>query len=95
MEKSLKAWLTWHDAEFRFTHNIEILLKTCEEIDGQFEQLRAAETLTAYAVGIRYPDGVPMPTEEEMREAVGIARETWDFVLAKLAAAGLEFDEGT
>ncbi len=88
-EKALKAWLIWHDVQFRPTHNIEVLLVACEKIDADFERLRHVEGLTPYAVDIHYADDFYLPTEEEMREAAEMARETWDFVVAKLAALGV------
>jgi HEPN domain-containing protein len=86
-EKVLKAWLVWHDVEYRPTYNIEVLLAACEKVDPAFEQLRHIEALTPYAVEIRYADDFYMPTADEMREAADMARAAWDFVVAKLAAA--------
>lgn len=90
VEKTLKAWLTWQDIEYRPIHNIEVLLATCEKLDPDFKQLRHVESLTPYAVEIRYADDFYLPTEQEMREAAGMARETWDFVMAKLATVGVD-----
>ena len=90
VEKTLKAWLIWHDVEYKPTHNIEILLAACEKIDAAFERLRHVEGLTPYAVEIRYADNFYLPTEQEMREAAEMARDTRDFVLAKFAAVGVD-----
>jgi len=89
VEKTLKAGLIWNEAEFRPTHNIEVLLAQCETIDQSFEQLCEAETLTPYAVEIRYADDIYFPSREEMKEAAEIAARTRSFVLDKLHSAGL------
>lgn len=88
-EKVLKAWLVWHEVEYRPTHNIEVLLAACEKIDHDFETLRHVEALTPYAVEIRYADDFYMPTADEMHEAHDLARATWDFVVAKFKALGV------
>jgi len=88
-EKTLKTWLIWHDVPYKPTHNIEVLLAACEKVDADFERLRHVEALTPYAVEIRYADDFYLPTKEEMREAAEMAREAWDFVVAKFTSVGV------
>jgi HEPN domain-containing protein len=89
-EKWLKAWLIWMEVAFRPTHNIEILLAACEQHDPDFASLREAETLTPYAVEIRYADDFYMPTQMEMERVSALADRVERFVSAKLRAANLD-----
>jgi HEPN domain-containing protein len=55
-EKSLKAFLTWHDRAFRRTHDLEDLGEGCQEIDGTLAGiLEQADVLSDYAWKLRYP----------------------------------------
>ncbi len=56
VEKALKAFLTWHGREFRKTHNLVELGRSCAVLDSSLEdQLRVAAPLTEYAWRFRYP----------------------------------------
>ena len=49
-EKSLKAFLTWHDQPFRKTHNLEEVGLACIAIDPTLAGIaREAGVLTAFA----------------------------------------------
>ena len=74
-EKSLKAFLAWHDKPFRKTHSIEEIGQACAAIDpGLGEFVDAAAPLTEFAWKFRYPgDGID-PTREEAERAVAVAR---------------------
>lgn len=85
----LKTWLIWQGIPFRPVHNVEVLLKQCEQDDLAFAQLREAEHLTPYAVEVRYGDDFYLPTREETGDAARVAGEVEAFVLAKFAAAGI------
>ena len=86
VEKCLKAYLIFHEKEYRRTHNIAELIELCREIDGDFEYLYElkAEELTIYATDVRYPDDFYMPSKEEAHEAVKIAEKVKEFVRKKL-----------
>ncbi|RKZ26855.1 DNA-binding protein [bacterium] len=86
VEKYLKAFLIFHEKEYRKTHNIAELIELCREIDGDFEYLYElkAEELTIYATDVRYPDDFYMPSKEEAHEAVKIAEKVKEFVRKKL-----------
>lgn len=87
VEKSLKAFLTWHDRPFRKTHDLVEVGRQCVEIDDSLETLlRRAAPLTEYAWKFRYPGEPEEPTQEEVQEALTTARAVWDAVLARLPA---------
>ena len=90
IEKYLKAFLTYHQKRFGKTHNIAELIELCKEIDEDFEKLYdiKAESLTPYAVEIRYPDEFYFPSLEEAKEAIKIAEEVKSFVIEKLNKSG-------
>jgi HEPN domain-containing protein len=88
-EEVLKAWLVWHDVQYKPTHNIEVLLAACGQLDPEFRRLRHVEALTPYAVEIRYADDFYMPTADEMREAAGLAHAAWDLVVARFKKLGV------
>lgn len=84
-EKFLKAYLIHQEQPFPHSHNLADIVEACMQIDGDFASiLRKAETLTPYAVEIRYPDDFYMPTREEAEESLGIAEEIRQFVLARI-----------
>ena len=84
-EKSLKAFLIFHGKKFPFTHNLADLVAVCMQVDMAFAAIqRKAETLTPFAVEIRYPDDFYMPTREETEDAYAIATEIYAFISTKL-----------
>jgi HEPN domain-containing protein len=85
VEKAMKAFLTWHDAPFREVHNLEELGESCVRLDSTLTSAVTRVTvLTKYAVRFRYPGAPYEPDAEEAEEAMGLAREFVDAVLAKL-----------
>lgn len=65
VEKTLKAFLTWHSQTFRKTHNPVELGIACERIDASLaELLREAGPLTEYAWQFRYPGEPEAPSRE-------------------------------
>ncbi len=84
-EKFIKAFLILHSKRFPFTHNLADLVAICMQVDLAFAALqRKAETLTPFAVEIRYPDDFYMPTIEEAQEAYAIAMEIRAFIVARI-----------
>ena len=84
-EKSLKAFLTWHDEPFRKTHNLVELGEQCSAIEAELEPLlRQAAPLTEYAWRFRYPGEPEEPSVEEADEAISIAREVFDRIVSIL-----------
>ena len=87
-EKYLKAFLVDRDVSFLHSHNLSDLVVACAEADGAFAAVRTkAETLTPYAVEIRYPDDFYMPMRHEAEEAYEIALEIKQLVLVRLSVA--------
>ncbi len=84
VEKLLKAFLTYHAVEFEKAHSLVYLVDLCVPVDEAFRTLYpAAQNLTVYAVGIRYPEFIELSIDEA-REALKIAHRIWDFVLRRL-----------
>jgi HEPN domain-containing protein len=74
-EKTMKALLTWHQAPFKKTHDLDELKQSCLPLaTGAADQLATIERLSQYAWRFRYP-GAPYSPElteaEEARHAAG------------------------
>jgi len=75
VEKYLKALLIYNKTEIvPKTHNIDLLLNLCTKYDKDFIIYTGTE-LTTYAVDLRYPDALYIPSEEQMNEAIRITGE--------------------
>lgn len=84
-EKSLKAFLTWHDEPFRRTHDLRLLSQQCVQIDNSLEdQLRSAAWLTQYAWKYRYPGEVEPPSMQDVEEALAISRLIHEVIQSRL-----------
>ena len=87
-EKTLKAFLCWHDLPFRKTHNLIELGEACVTLDKILELvLRRAAILTEYAWRFRYPGDPEKPTIEETDTALALARDVYDAVVTRLPEA--------
>jgi len=87
VEKALKAFLIYQDVEFEWAHEIAYLLRLCETCNDAFARWRdSASPLTHYAVHLRYPFRGRIPTPEEARSAMDVARGVYGFVLQRLPA---------
>ena len=85
VEKTLKAFLTWHGRPYRKTHNLIELGESCVELDGTLDPLlRRAAPLTEYAWKFRYPGDPDQPLREEAEEALDTARVVHEAVLSRL-----------
>jgi HEPN domain-containing protein len=84
-EKSLKAFLTWHNQLFPKTHDLSLLLQQCESLDSSFSAHRtAARLLTPYASQFRYPSAVEEPAQVDADTAVRLAWDLFRQVLSRL-----------
>jgi HEPN domain-containing protein len=84
VEKCLKGYMVYLDLKFTKTHEIGELISIIEEKDPEITPLtERADTLTDYAVEIRYPENFLIPSYEEVREAIGIAREVQAYVKSR------------
>ena len=85
VEKTLKAFLTWHDQPFRKTHDLVELGGQCVALDPTMETiLRQAAPLTEYAWSFRYPGENISPTQAATQVALALAREVHLAVIEKL-----------
>lgn len=84
-EKALKAFLTWHDVPFPRVHDLEDIGAHCVEADPSLRALvdRVA-LLSQYAWRFRYPGDPYEPSLEEARQALQLARETFEAILNRL-----------
>ena len=85
-EKYLKGFLVSASGPFRFVHDLGYLVHLCQRIAPEFAQVESiAFKLTRYATESRYPKEDDLPcTVEEAHEAIGLAVQIRDFVLARL-----------
>jgi HEPN domain-containing protein len=84
-EKAQKAFLTWHNRNFLKTHDLGELGAECATIDPTLRSLCSSVALvSAYAVAPRYPGSGGEPTVEEAQEAIELAREMYEEVIARL-----------
>lgn len=83
-EKYIKAYLTWRDVDFPFTHNLENLIDICSELDASFSALyEMADLLTPYAVTLRYDQDF-WPGVDTVREALDAAEKIREFISNRL-----------
>ena len=84
VEKSLKAFLIWHDTPFRKTHSLEELGRECCAIDPTLGSVvDEAVPLTEYAWAFRYPGEAPAPDTEEGGSSLRIARRMVEAIVAR------------
>lgn len=84
-EKVLKAFLCYHGVEFPKIHQLDGLLKLCEQIDIEFNSLvDSAEDLTPFYVSTRYPGDYPTYSFQDAEQAFQKAIKIKDFVLKRL-----------
>ena len=84
-EKALKAFLTWHDAPFRRTHDLGELGRQCTGLDDSLEETcRRADELTVYAWIFRYPGDAEGPPAREALEGLELAGEVYEEILTRL-----------
>ena len=80
-EKYLKAFIFSHDIEPEKTHDLEELLKVCQEYNTSFSILfTKAIILKTYAVLPRYPNQLEI-TNQDMKTALQYAKDIQEFIL--------------
>jgi HEPN domain-containing protein len=85
-EKSLKAFLIWHERSFPLTHDLAVLLRLCVSIDsGIAPGVEPALDLTQFAARFRYPGEDEIPSLEEARQWVAAAAGVLDCVSMRIA----------
>lgn len=84
-EKSLKAFLAFHEQEVRKVHQLDVLIEYCKKIDSSFEELRDdAKVLNRFYVTTRYPADVPDFTKQDAQGALEAAKRMNTVVLKKI-----------
>lgn len=87
VEKSPKAFLTWHGRVFRKTHNLVELGGECAILETSLEPLlRSAAPLTEYAWRYRYPVDPEEPPADEANAALAVAKAVYDAIFERLPA---------
>jgi HEPN domain-containing protein len=87
-EKSLKAFLTWHDIRFRRIHDLDEIGQQCADVDPSLKELaQRARSLSAYASGFRYPGPDYLPTLAETESGIALAKEVVEAVISRLPGA--------
>jgi len=82
-EKALKSFLIYKDIEPPKTHDLKLLCKMCQDIDGSFADIASlCAHLTPYGVTVRYPDELS-PDEAMVQTAISKAQQVYDFCIAK------------
>jgi HEPN domain-containing protein len=85
IEKMFKGFLTWHDVPFRKTHSLEEIGQQCLTIDITLKEwVTKAVPLTEYAWKFRYPGELEEPTPKEAEDALQIAQDFSNAIIARL-----------
>lgn len=85
VEKSLKGFLVFHDKPFKKTHVIGEIAKDVLIFEPSLEPLlRRATEFTPYATMFRYPGELDIPPVEDAQDALILAQQIYDQVLAKI-----------
>ena len=80
VEKSLKALLVHIGVSFPYTHSIASLIELIEGSGMEVsDDIKESISLTAYAVGTRYPGDFEPVEEEEYRDALDIAERVFNW----------------
>ncbi len=85
VEKTLKAFLVWHDVPFRRTHDIGEVGEPCVALDPTLASfVQRAEPLSHFAWQFRYPGDDQLPPLAEVLEAMALAQEVVQAVTSRL-----------
>lgn len=83
VEKYLKAFLIFKMQDFPKTHNLDMLLKNCFDLNAIFASIDLLN-LEDFAVRGRYPHDFIMPTTEETEHFYQIALDVKTLVLKEI-----------
>ena len=84
-EKSLKAFLAYHERHVEKTHDIEFLLGLCAKILPEAGDLiDVGGKLSDYAVDSRYPAARFEIAQQQAKEAIEAAHSIFEFILNSL-----------
>jgi len=84
-EKTIKAFLCWHDRPFRKTHDLRELLDLASILEpGIEESRRPVEALTPFAWEFRYPGESDEPSLEETQGYLQVANDFFRTIISFL-----------
>ena len=87
-EKALKAYLAYKKQPIKRTHDLEFLVKLCDELDEEFMDkiFEHARILDPYGSEFRYPsdDDLLVPDIHDAQRAIQFAEEILKFVIKKI-----------
>lgn len=84
-EKSVKAFLTWHNRIFPKTHDLKELGEDCQKLDPSLSSLmKEAQVLTDYAWKLRYPGGGYVPGPDEVESMYALAARVVSEIKSRL-----------
>jgi HEPN domain-containing protein len=85
VEKAVKGFLVWHGVSFRKTHDLREISGALLDIEPSLEPLlKKAALLTPFAAVFRYPGDAGEPTVDEGNDAIDLAEQVLDAILALL-----------
>lgn len=80
-EKALKSYLSYKRQPLQKTHDVELLVELCMDLEGRFKELLDdAKKLSPYNTAFRYPDIVLEPEKEDVLAAIEMAKKVLHFV---------------
>ena len=84
-EKLLKGYLVYKEKELFKIHDLDKLVKLCEEIDNSFDDIKEqAKSLSDFYISTRYPGDYPEFTWTQAEKAFVSADKIKKFVLEKV-----------
>jgi|SRR6185437_7093355 len=83
IEKYLKAFIIYKEAQFKKIHDLDMLKKECISIDNDFKELNF-KNLTDYAIDFRYLHDDNDPEVGEISYFINVARQTKSLVRSKI-----------
>lgn len=89
-EKALKSFLVMYVDELPLTHNLQRLLDECAAFTKWPADLQAAATLSAFGVGMKYPNQADAVTRDVAEEAIQIAAKVLAAVESALKYEGID-----
>ena len=86
-EKSMKAFLSFHNVKFRFIHNLEEICLDCQTVDNTFTTIiKECRFLNRFISATRYDKYISV-TESDMQIAIKFAEKILNFVKDKTKEA--------
>ncbi len=86
-EKLFKGFLASHERHVRKTHQLDVLLALCKEVDATCTTLAAdADYLDRFYMETRYPADIPEFSKEDATQALAAVQRIQEFVLSVTGA---------